>query len=295
MRPVIGLAISPDGLSAFTTIEFKSLWVYRWDIATGELLHQFIPEGTSFAASLDVFAAAPTENRVLAALSDWGTDTRRDWIALWESNTGAPLGTLTGHKKTIRAVGFSADGRLAVSGGEDRRLIVWDIVRGARLHTLQGHTKAITGVAILRARPIVVSTSEDGTIRTWDLQTGRPLATHTCPTALTGVAVSRDGTVAAAAAADGALGVWNLAKEGGLDWLTGHSAPITALEMSPQADTLVSASDDKTLKLWDLATRRMKACFRAESPITCCAIVRPDVFVCGEASGAVHFVQLEPG
>jgi WD40 repeat protein len=76
------------------------------------------------------------------------------------------------------------------------------------------------------------------------------------------------------------------------DLLTGHSAPITGIEISA-AGTMLSASADKTVKVWDLPSRQMVASFRGETPIACCAIVRPDLFVCGEKAGAVHFLQLE--
>jgi WD40 repeat protein len=304
LSPVIGLGISPDGKKAFTTIEFKSMWGFVWDVQTGKLLNRLSFRGINFFSSLDVFVVSPSGNRILAALSDWGqefkkgrcVDVRRDWIVVWESSRADQLFTLKGHRQTIRAIGFSGDGSIAVSGSEDKRLIVWDIVQGKQLHILRGHKGSVTGVAIPPTTPIAVSTSDDATMRVWDLHSGQQIAAYSCPAgAMTGVVVSPDATMAVSANADGTLGVWNLETGAGPDWLTGHSAGINSLAISTGGEMILSASQDKTLKLWDLPTRRMIASFRGESAIICCVIVRPDLFVCGEDSGAVHFLRLEQG
>jgi WD40 repeat protein len=211
--PVIGLAISPDERCAFTTIEFKSTQIYVWDIQTGKLLgHRWVRGNFS---RLDAFAAAPAGDRILAAMSDWGWssagESRRNWILGWESAKSDELFTLKGHKKKITTIAFSGDGRFAVSGSDDHRLIVWDIIAGKRLHVLAGHAGPISGVAIPLAKQFAVSTSDDGTVRKWDLQTGAPLAVYEYRTGrMTGIAVSPHGTAAVSAAADGTLVAWDL-------------------------------------------------------------------------------------
>ncbi|UUO13555.1 MULTISPECIES: WD40 repeat domain-containing protein [Aphanizomenonaceae] len=59
---------------------------------------------------------------------------------------------------------------------------------------------------------------------------------------------------------------------------------------------VVSASDDDTLKVWDLHTGKELSTFTGESSIFCCA-VNPDglTVVAEESSGRVHFLRLEGG
>jgi WD40 repeat protein len=293
LRPIIGLGISPDGKKAFTTIEFKSMEGYVWDVETGKLITQFSFEGMNVFSSLDAFVVAPAGDRILTVLSDWD-HVRTDLIAVWESGKADQLFTLKGHKKKIRSVSCSADGTLAVSGSEDKQLIVWDIIEGKRLHTLRGHTAAVTGAAISTAMPIAASTSDDGTMRVWDLQSGREMSARSCPAgAMTRVVISSDSNTVVCATAAGTLAVWNLETSDGPDWLAGHSAPVNSLVISADGKTVLSASQDKTLKVWDLPGRRMISSFRGDSSITCCAFVRPGVFACGEEAGAVHFLKLE--
>jgi WD40 repeat protein len=56
----------------------------------------------------------------------------------------------------------------------------------------------------------------------------------------------------------------------------------------------ISASRDKTLKLWDLEAGAAIATFAGEGEMTACAVA-PDnrTVVAGEESGRLHFLRLE--
>ena len=70
---------------------------------------------------------------------------------------------------------FSADGRTAVTAGEDGRVIVWDVERAAAGETLEGHAGQITGLAISRDSSTLYSTALDGKVLVWDLAGARRL------------------------------------------------------------------------------------------------------------------------
>jgi WD40 repeat protein len=55
----------------------------------------------------------------------------------------------------------------------------------------------------------------------------------------------------------------------------------------------VSASDDRTLRLWDLETGKEIAAFTGESGIGSCAVTSDGrTIVAGESSGRMHFLRL---
>jgi hypothetical protein len=54
-----------------------------------------------------------------------------------------------------------------------------------------------------------------------------------------------------------------------------------------------SASGDKTLKAWDLATGLLVATFYCDAPADCCAFADEQRIVAGDAGGRVHFLVLE--
>ena len=58
----------------------------------------------------------------------------------------------------------------------------------------------------------------------------------------------------------------------------------------------VAVSNDKTLKVRNLATRGAAATFTADAGMYCCAVA-PDgrTIVAGDAAGRVHFLKLEGG
>jgi predicted ATPase len=76
--------------------------------------------------------------------------------------------------------------------------------------------------------------------------------------------------------------------------LEGHSGGVWSVALSGDGKRALSGSDDNTLKVWDLQSGEVIACFSGESAIWCCAIA-PDgkTIVAGEASGRVHFLRLE--
>ena len=56
----------------------------------------------------------------------------------------------------------------------------------------------------------------------------------------------------------------------------------------------ISASWDKTLRVWDLESGRAIASFCGESPIDTCIAGRDGLtFIAGERTGRVHFLRLE--
>ena len=64
--------------------------------------------------------------------------------------------------------------------------------------------------------------------------------------------------------------------------------------MTSDGRLVISVSDDNTLKVWNLQTLEVIACFTGESALKCCAVAPDGVTIAaGEASGQVHFIRLE--
>jgi WD40 repeat protein len=55
----------------------------------------------------------------------------------------------------------------------------------------------------------------------------------------------------------------------------------------------VSASEDKTLKVWDLETGAVVATFTCDAAARCCAFAGDRRIVAGDESGRVHFLSLQ--
>ncbi len=76
--------------------------------------------------------------------------------------------------------------------------------------------------------------------------------------------------------------------------LKGHTSTVWPISVTPDGRRAISASDDTTLKVWDIESGRIIAGFCGDGALNSCATT-PDgkTIVAGEASGSVHFMRLE--
>lgn len=76
--------------------------------------------------------------------------------------------------------------------------------------------------------------------------------------------------------------------------LTGHTAGVNSVAVTPDGRSVVSASWDHTLKVWDLAHGGYLATFHAGgAPYTCAITPDGRTIVAAGESGRLHFLRLE--
>ena len=75
--------------------------------------------------------------------------------------------------------------------------------------------------------------------------------------------------------------------------IEGHICFVNAVAVTPDGARAVSASDDKTLKVWDLAKGEVLVSFAGDEMMNACA-VSPDgwTIIAGDESGRMHFLRL---
>ena len=86
--------------------------------------------------------------------------------------TGSLEQVLTGHTDWVNSVAVTADGRTAVSGGDDGPVRVWDLAAGQQQAALTGHAGRVFSVAVTADGRTAVSGGDDGPVRVWDLAAG---------------------------------------------------------------------------------------------------------------------------
>ena len=154
----------------------------------------------------------------------------------------------------VRTASFSPDGRRLMTAGDDGTLVLWRVADGVRQRTIQAHGEAVNSVAWHPDGNHVISASRDRTLRLWTIQ-GQLQATLESGSGSTGsvnwVSFSPEGDWIASASSDNRVRLWN--REGELlQVLDGHTARVNWVSFSPEGRPrqLVSASDDRTVRLW---------------------------------------------
>jgi WD40 repeat protein len=97
-------------------------------------------------------------------------------VVVWDLVTGRRVLEGAGHLGTVRALAFTPDGRLLISGGEDQTVRVWEVSTGRQLCRIDLASEVVS-VAMAGGGQQVVSASMDGALLVWDVVTGRRVHT----------------------------------------------------------------------------------------------------------------------
>lgn len=234
--------------------------------AMGKVAHTL----TGAEHPINAVAFSP-DGKFVAAGEGFASVTGR--VCVWEIGGKEPR-VFTGHADSVYGVAFSPDGKLLASASYDKLVILWDMATGAPRHTLKHHTGAVFGIAFSPDGKTLASIAADQTVKLWNVQSGQRITTLTEATkGLNTVAfnpkTSRDSNASkesgrggpvefVAGGSDKMIRIWEW--NGSAARLKrsafAHDAPILALVYSPDGKTLFTASEDRRIKAWDVATLR---------------------------------------
>jgi WD40 repeat protein len=142
---------------------------------------------------------------------------------------------LNSHFSSINAVDFSNDGRLLLSGSSDNNIKLWDVESATLLKTFSEHVTATEDVVFTPDGKSAIS-AENNYIVYW-----------------------RN-------AVDGPIG--RLA-------LYGHSGLVFSVDISNDMNTIISGSQDKTIKVWDAHTGDLLKTINDHNSIVYCVEFSP--------------------
>lgn len=93
-------------------------------------------------------------------------------IIILDVTTGSQAAVLCGHSGVILCLSFSLDGKLLVSGSQDKTVRLWDVQTGGNIRTFCGHEHAVQSVSISVDCTHIASGMHD-MLYLWDVQTGK--------------------------------------------------------------------------------------------------------------------------
>ena len=116
----------------------------------------------------------------------------------------------------------------------------------------------------------IISAGSDSCVKLWEA--GNTYAIGTCHGRLPNQAFLRVDTkenLVAAGTSSNEIRIWNMKSQRMKFDLIGHQNMVSALKFSADAKTLVSGSNDRTLKIWDISKQRATAMKTLRSGSTC--------------------------
>jgi len=234
-----GVIFSPDGrLIASRSIDIIELW----DIETSRLLRKL--EGHAY--NINSISFSPDGKKIVSSSND-------ESVKVWDVQTGDCLMTLNGHTYNVMYALFSPDGKWIVSASADKTARLWDAETGNCTKVLGGHTNHVNYAAFSSDGKNIISVSGyNPTIKIWDVNTGD------CFNTITGfkgeiksvLPITPDWKYILLVDRN-TIGIWNIETVNRVNILQGHTDQVQCASFSLDGSHIVSASYDKSVKIWD--------------------------------------------
>ncbi|BAZ68014.1 WD-40 repeat protein [Fischerella sp. NIES-4106] len=259
---VNAVAVTSDGKQIISGSSDNTLKV--WNLKTGEEI--FTLEGHTQAVTAVV--VTPDGKGVISASND-------NTIKIWDLQTAMEIFTLKGHQGSVNAIVVTSDGKRLFSGSSDKTIKEWNLETGEEISTI--NDRSIEGVTITHDdRWVIFCASypirgEYVSIPNWkiiiyDLKTKKKKTlSSTGGNSVNTFAITQDDKWVVFGSYGATLEIFNLENfkrkyfktSGKLtnkkDFFTlnEHNNWVKAVTLTPDSKRIVSASADKTLKVWD--------------------------------------------
>ena len=173
-------------------------------------------------------------------------------------NKNAVLATLEGHRDTVQALAWSANGQWLASS-DYRSVRLWDaeLKPAGEITAFEGR---VTAVAFAPDNQSLYTADSQpavrGTVRQWSVSERKPLADWVAHAdSIYALALSKDGKQLATAGGDEVATVWTLAGRKPRATLEGHQGAVYGVAFKSDGEQLATVSADHELLVWDLKTK----------------------------------------
>lgn len=285
-KGIQALAVSKDGRTLAVQTENKAA---LWDLQDKRPTFVF----TNVAWGIAAFAP----EKDLLALGGWDQH-GEPLVNVWNANTQKLRASLP-HKAPLRSVAFSPNSELLASLDLEGHIRVTEWASGRILvkQTLPPIRRGGVGVLVFSPDGSQLAIGGDAGVLQlldWRSRSVVPLETG-LGDGITALAFSPSGEMLAAGFGftETAIRLWDVASRQPCGQLTNHTDWVVALAFAPDGWRLISASMDRTIRVWGIAEMAELRCLQASQGVPALALL-PDgkTIVSGGYDGAVCFWDL---
>jgi WD40 repeat protein len=253
-EPIVSVGISENKHTLITSSISGKILV--WDLKTQELMRSLLTNNT-WGLEGTIRTAATDRRGQMVASSGWGGS-----LLLQDLQSGKVIRIASNSLGSEQALGIFPNGKTVISSSSDGKFQLWDTATGRlikRFPSGNSSFESISALVLSFNGRVMVSGGWDGSIFVWNLLTKtlqKKLPKQ--PKAVSVMAISDSGDrLAIVNANEPAIKIWNT-RTGALEGkLLGNIGIVTALKFSHDGQYLISGSDEPSIKIWSLSTRRI--------------------------------------
>uniref|UniRef100_A0A6B2L665 Uncharacterized protein n=1 Tax=Arcella intermedia TaxID=1963864 RepID=A0A6B2L665_9EUKA len=223
---------------------------WMWNALQGKVMNVF----SGHSAAINTAKFTPEGKKILTA-SDDGT------VRVWDPKSAQSLhifkagfgSSVQFHSEAVTALvcmGDNDEAGIAVTGGTDGRSVILNYNSGKLMGAFTGHSKSVESITFCKSHPFVITCSLDKSIQVWDLNTQQVRSTMQHSDGVMKVSSCSNPHLVISGSLDKSLCLWDVRSGQSVQKFTGHTDHI--LDFDTFNNLLVSSSDDKTVRYWNL-------------------------------------------
>eukprot|EP01103_Thecamoeba_quadrilineata_P002298 TRINITY_DN12276_c0_g1_i1.p1 TRINITY_DN12276_c0_g1~~TRINITY_DN12276_c0_g1_i1.p1 ORF type:complete len:403 (-),score=77.09 TRINITY_DN12276_c0_g1_i1:125-1333(-) len=217
-------------------------WLWK---SSGEYLQVF--SGHSATVSCGEFSL---DGKSLLTGSDDGT------ARVWDPKSGSTRFTFSGHgfheSELTSLTTCVQDVDVFLTSSTDKTCRISNLRTGKVVATLSGHTAPVEDISVSPVIPYAASAGLDKNVFVWDLNTSQPRQNFEHKDGVVRVRWHPTEPLVITASLDRTLGVWDGRSGERTHTFSGHSDILLDLTLSSNGQTVISCSDDRSVRVYEL-------------------------------------------
>lgn len=275
--PIHDLAYSPDGLRLVTASDDRTARI--WDARSGRPISVLTGHGSAVTS-----VVYSRDGRRIA------TNANDRTVRIWDADSGRLIVELTGHAGPIRHIVWSPDSRHLVTAEKDESVKLWDASSGHLAGDLRGHKDEVWTIWFSHDGHRII-TSDRQHIRIWNKDSSELITS--IPISYGWLRSPDRRKLVVYGYGPPYAEIRELATGRTLITLKGHEDWVLHAGYSPDGRHLVTASMDRSARLWEAHTGRLLAQLRGHMDYVTGATFSPDGrYLITKSSEADHTARI---